>query len=149
MQKLELKHLAAYLPYQLKCVYKGDKNVSILGLSYNEGEKLLIKIGIHEWTNFFNIKPILRPLSDLTKEIEVNGEKFVPADILFPVCEFKSEYERIVAIKELELQNAITHSCTYFSIVQKLFEWHFDVFGLIEKGLAININTLDNDKKQN
>ena len=26
--------------------------------------------------------------------------------------------------------------------IEKLFEWHFDVFGLIEKGLAINVNDL-------
>ena len=26
---------------------------------------------------------------------------------------------------------------------QKLFEWHFDVFGLIDAGLAIDINTLE------
>ena len=26
--------------------------------------------------------------------------------------------------------------------VQKLLEWHFDVFGLIEQGLAIDINTI-------
>ena len=25
----------------------------------------------------------------------------------------------------------------------KLLEWHFDIFGLIEKGLAIDINTLN------
>jgi len=25
---------------------------------------------------------------------------------------------------------------------EKLISWHFDVFGLIEKGLAIDINTL-------
>ena len=28
-------------------------------------------------------------------------------------------------------------------IVLQLFEWHFDVFGLIEKGIAIDINTLN------
>jgi hypothetical protein len=28
------------------------------------------------------------------------------------------------------------------SLFNKLFEWHFDVFGLIEKDLAININIL-------
>jgi hypothetical protein len=31
--------------------------------------------------------------------------------------------------------------------VQKLFEWHFDVFGLISKGLAIDINTLKNQNQ--
>jgi hypothetical protein len=27
-------------------------------------------------------------------------------------------------------------------IVEKLIEWHFDVFGLIKKGLAIDVNNL-------
>ena len=31
----------------------------------------------------------------------------------------------------------------YDGICEKLFEWHFDVFGLIEKWLAIDINTLN------
>ena len=26
---------------------------------------------------------------------------------------------------------------------EKLFEWHFDVFGLIDKGVAIDVNTID------
>ena len=29
-----------------------------------------------------------------------------------------------------------------YAIVSKLLEWHFDIDGLIEKGLAIDINTL-------
>ena len=29
-----------------------------------------------------------------------------------------------------------------YSVISKLFEWHFDVFGLINKGLAIDISTL-------
>jgi hypothetical protein len=28
-------------------------------------------------------------------------------------------------------------------LLQKLYEWHFDIHGLIEKGLAIDINTLN------
>jgi hypothetical protein len=31
-------------------------------------------------------------------------------------------------------------------IREKLAEWHFDVFGLIEKNLAIDINTLENER---
>jgi hypothetical protein len=27
--------------------------------------------------------------------------------------------------------------------VEKLLEWHFDIYGLIEAGLAIDINTLE------
>jgi hypothetical protein len=29
-----------------------------------------------------------------------------------------------------------------FPIMQKLLEWHFDIFGLIKEGLAIDINTI-------
>jgi hypothetical protein len=32
---------------------------------------------------------------------------------------------------------------TNYEDIVKLFEWHFDVFGLIDAGLAIDINTLD------
>jgi len=31
-------------------------------------------------------------------------------------------------------------------IVKKLYEWHFDVNGLIEKGLAINILELEKQR---
>lgn len=27
-------------------------------------------------------------------------------------------------------------------ILERLCEWHFDIFGLIEKGLAVDLNTL-------
>ena len=77
--QLTIKHLAAYLPYGLKAVNEiRNFTVEIKGLQtdndviHNLG-KSPIKF----------IKPILRPLSDLTKEIEVNGEKFVPMMELF------------------------------------------------------------------
>ena len=31
----------------------------------------------------------------------------------------------------------------HYDIIQELIERHFDIFGLIEKGLAIDINTLE------
>lgn len=31
-------------------------------------------------------------------------------------------------------------------LIQKLFSWHFDVFGLIDKGLAIDENTLKTEE---
>ena len=149
MQKLELKHLSAYLPYQLKCIYKGDKNVNILGLSYNEGEKLLIKIGTHEWTNLFNIKPIIRPLSDLTKDIEVNGEKFIPIewfeigdDDNVAVDYGNGNVKLIGLLKDMSKYNFIDLAYINYGVVEKLLEWHFDIFGLIKQNLAIDINTL-------
>ena len=71
---------------------------------------------------------ILHPLSDLTKEIEHKGDRFVPKQVLHTqyVCE-------MIGL------NPATWS---FRIMLKLIEWHFDICGLIEKGEAIDVNTL-------
>lgn len=83
------------------------------------------------------IKPILRPLSDLTKEIEVNGEKFVPLDIL----DKRNNIGLIEILEDSDLINTLPYFCIEF-----LNKWHFDVHNLIHRGLAIDINTLNNDR---
>ena len=122
--KLEQKHLAPYLPYGLKIkvidtnFYKYD----VMTLCDKSG---LSNIGLSDLLDEpQDFKPILHPLSDLTKEIEVNGEKFVPRDKF---------YGNPLDYKILD---------NNYNVVQKLLEWHFDVFGLIENGLAVDINTL-------
>ncbi len=133
MEKLELKHLAPYLPYGLKLQFIFKKEKIFLLSTYDEyknGEQTIL---IAQALNGY-YKPILRPLSDLTKEIEVNGEKFVPIDYYA----FKNDINYII-----EFQNKYSHyKSVKYGIMEKLFEWHFDVFGLIEKGLAIDFNTL-------
>ena len=52
------------------------------------------------------IQPILLPLSDLTKEIEVNGEKFLPIDILSGETYF--DYELTKSNKLVEVPFFIT-----------------------------------------
>lgn len=132
MEKLTIKELAPYLPY----------NLMVLNLHTNLTYQLTGRV-IDRVANLNEShKPILRNLSDLTKEIEHNGEKFVPLDIICPKEEYSNEFDRSVAKGSIELQGVVNFSCTYFSIVQKLFEWHFDVFGLREKGLCIYYNEL-------
>lgn len=74
MEKLELKHLAAYLPYGLK--------MEILDFPTGRKHYRKLKLDLGHDFNYYlqqnKVRPILRPLSDITKEIEVNGEKFVP-----------------------------------------------------------------------
>ena len=187
--KLELKHIAPYLPYGLKMKFTSTNEVDKLS-----NEDIVILKQIDEGgicvngykTNNKSYKPILRPLSDLTKEIEVNGEKFVPIvelakihGIDFEIKTIKTEYGTIVCYSEISLHPTdntpfsreffeldLSDCCfdfgfeifgenefdicetSYFPIrnqlelFQKLFEWNFDVFGLIEQGLAIDINTL-------
>lgn len=132
--KLELKYIAPYLPYGLKGIitYHADnKEICTLGVKCDINNVC----DIYDFLNSsYDLKPILRPLSDLTKEIEVNGEKFVP--IL--------EMERIFKINPLWEGWDFKHIAVELPIEiwNKLFEWHFDVFGLIPQGLAIDINTL-------
>lgn len=143
--KLELKHITPYLPYGLKAEmidYKRD----YVGKQYDK------IIGIHEWSknedwccltdggskpSLNYIKPILRPLSDLTNDIEVNGEKFVPSEEL---AIHLFDYDFLAVVLDGKNTNGIP-----FWVIQKLFEWRFDVFGLIENGLAIDINTLESE----
>jgi hypothetical protein len=77
-----------------------------------------------------NIKPILHPLSDLTKEIEHKGEKFVPKLKLLYLGYRELTYNFQLYVLE-------------FGLIQHLVKWHFDIAGLIEKGEAIDINTLE------
>lgn len=113
----------------------------------------------------------LRPLSDLTKEIEVNGEKFVPIEKLLDIhsnvnwsasdylevgsshndewwVSFKKKPSFYFGFNKIHGFYAMTKEGNQqslnnvYELYQKLFEWHFDVFGLIDAGLAIDINTL-------
>ena len=72
MEKLELKHLAPYLSYRLKCI---DLSSNIFTVIHYEpkSQSKLINIGdlIFEKTiynSIQNYKPILRPLSDLIRD---------------------------------------------------------------------------------
>lgn len=130
LEKLELKHLAPYLPYELK-IRCGEISHPILTCAdINEFEITIKEVFINS-----AYKPILRPLSDLTKEIQVNGEKFVPIDKI-------NEYDETAMSYSLSFYIDCTLRLPYY-VIKYLFEWHFDVFGLIEKGLAIDINTLN------
>ena len=131
---MELKHLAAYLPYGVK-VTKADWG-KILKMDC-DGTTLNC-VGI-DFVLHTNAKLALRPLSDLTKEIEENGEKFVPTEWLQNRYELLNLHEQA---EQLSKDHRWLNQSDYM-LVMHLIEWKFDVFGLIEKGEAIDINTLD------
>lgn len=134
--ELELKHLVGYLPYGVKCSHARKKgNIKSIDI-----------LTIDTWfiTKRDYFKPILRPLSDLTKEIEHNGEKFVPVNKILEIFgkslkHLSTEYQ-VKALHSFELE-VITKELPY-RYIQKLIEWHFDIYGLIPAGLAIDINTI-------
>lgn len=139
---IDFKEIAAYLPYKVKCMcptgYRGGadaiRTIIAVGETYiTFRNTALMCVDV----NFYKIKLILFPLDCLTKEIEVNGEKFVPIDFIYKIWFEKGLFDFSKSI----LKNKIclyTESMPYW-LVQLLLEWKFDIFGLIERCLAIAV----------
>lgn len=119
-----------------------------------------------------DIKCVLHPLSDLIKPITHKGETFVPAMLLSKMVagihndDLDSEWiikdnGRIICKTPWDLRIEIYYKTSeicfsvyntwnqaekrtiyQLSAFQKLISWHFDIAKLIEKGEAIDINTL-------
>lgn len=138
MGKLELKHLAGYLPYGLEAKYQ------LTDIVNSERSETRSKLMTAENVDFVlkYCMPILRPLSDLTKEIEHNGEKFVPIE------KFGTKYSSYESSIYKHTLNECCSDLESFNlldrirIIDKLLEWHFDIHGLLENNLAIDKNTL-------
>jgi hypothetical protein len=125
--KLELKHLAPYLPYALKCRVTDLNRITTSEMHsvYSDGSCTFHDL-IESEQAFSDIKPILRPLSDLHCDFEVDD------------C---NVYNSLSARSRSDL-NYLTPSYLKWSYkdIQILLKHHFDIFDLIEKGLAVSIH---------
>lgn len=172
MEKLTLKHLQAYPLKDLK-VMLSDIGVLNLDEEYPSGnsqlefnitniligEKIEIEIHNHkvDWGVGFieleEIKPILRPLSDLFKNVEglSSGVEISHIERMLVLLN-RSVYgdESLRGIWNNIVNNVTLMTiCENKIIIDYLYSNHFDVEaifnhgkGLIEKGLAIDINTI-------
>lgn len=130
--KLETKHLAPYLPYKLKGIYEMSSKQKQETL---QAIDTLGKCRTDEDLRWFDIKmfkPILQPLFNDNFDYTI----FLMDN--FPEEKWADAYNDImngvgfgVKIEQIP-----------YELHEFLFENHIDVFGLIEKGLAIDINTL-------
>lgn len=161
--KLELKHIQPYLPYKIKVQYDGilngkeisdykkkwrqehDDDFFLSDNGYNEPKEIVgLKIGYikqvgyyKNWTKYMigvknnglqvhygtdRFKMILKPMSDLTKE-ELTKYGFT------------NHIDYLTHEKQDPMKAP-------YEMTEYLFKNHYDVFGLIEKCLAINIKKL-------
>ena len=133
---LPVVFFSSYLPYDLKVKYKegihyGNHEINAID---KEGVKIA---GIEMWVLYKNCKPILKPLSYLTKD-----ENF---DLYMDLC------EEIGVVRCEHLLLALQDNLKYaFNLQQlnNLEEWlnknHFDwKYNLIEKGLAISLDDVE------
>lgn len=165
--KLEAKHLAPYLPYDLKVRYN-DKDYKVCAID-DKGRLMLETEPMYAvFMNNKYAKPVLRPINSMTKEeakefsmlalldfigddstlldLDIKTDKvsgttincsfseimfnYIYATTTYSIC-VNGDFIKIV---DEETGQAISVS---YSLYEWLFEHHFDIFGLIEQGLAI------------
>jgi hypothetical protein len=132
--KLELKHLAPYLPYSLmiKTKHGWDTMSTLNELNVNVDFEDSYSYEDHP-NEILEFKPILRPLSDYYKWKDVMDEFSINSE-----NEFKEAFFGFLSDARVDKFDSVN-----YTVVTKLLENHFDLFGLIDAGLAIDINTLN------
>lgn len=183
MEKLELKHIAPYLPYGLKC------QLNRLGIFNLDEEYPIPHNDICEITNLVKINDdweieisgsgdcsfgmigldeidiFLRPLSDLYKEIDgkvgiveiakiLSGTIHIDSingackNLSYFRCTFEDGIEELIINERCEgwyrsyfdknQPNTGRNIIDQFEVFTYLFSHHYDIFSLIDKGLAID-----------
>ena len=125
--KLELHHITPYADKAVFGTFNGVRDI-LTDIDFVNGIVSSLNNGSVELKNF---KLEIRSLSDLTKEIDKDE------DVTF-LDWIESEYETSV----LAFIDVYGIEKLPYEVMEYLFEWHFDVFGLIENNLAIDINTI-------
>ena len=151
MKKIEFYQLAFYLPFNVN-FYDEESD-------YEKHVNTLCKKSIECFSE--KDKLILKPLIYLTKEIEINGEKFIPIlrllnlerkelvikEIYHDKNYFKSYSVGVKHHHKNHKDNVCIASLSFgkgnldvirFDYAQKLLEWHFDIFDLIDAKLAVD-----------
>ena len=133
--KLTIQELAAYLPWEVEMIFEGKRGrrgiLQTIGTS-KFGDTISIGTG-GMWLKSCGFKPLLLPLSSLTKEIEHKGEKFVPS----------IEYSYL-RFEEISTYKGGSNVLKFIQVREHdvLLELHFDIFGLLDRGLAVDKTTI-------
>lgn len=132
--KLETKHLTPYLSYGLQVEYRGE--VTTLDALDVEGGAFVGKNRMVSFIDLKHIKPILRPLSSMLWSEATYINNLVDTGVFLFVDD--AGCAQIGVTKHVQSEGDATVSLSnILTASEYLFKKHFDVFGLINKGLAI------------
>ncbi len=126
MKTLTIEHLAAYLPYEVEFYVEDAKGKQLQSWTLDIYTELKTVLG-------YQNKLILKPLSDLkygNHTIELGG--------IFNQHNADNLIEALI--------NDTNHSMSWREWLEAkryLLKNHFDIFGLIDAGLAVDINTIN------
>ena len=141
--KLEIKHLAIAFTNNWKVTYFDDERElnQVCNIVELREDECTISNGEYEYdVKFDDIKLLCFPLSTLTKEITINGETFVPIDFINKNIRKVVDIYLVVGEINIDIEtdnySQIINLIDGYEIMQKLIEWKFDVFRLIELCLA-------------
>ena len=134
--------LSFSLPYKLPVISKHGNSIGHLTAVSEDTDFIFRTVCVggreKEMKHIDNTLPVIRPLSDLTKEIDHKGESFVP------ISKVSVNSRRLLTNIDSvypNLKNGIDLLCFRNSI--KLIEWRFDIANLIDKSEAVDYHTLE------
>lgn len=135
-ETLQLEHLCGYLPYGLK--------MQIDWPNGNVEGGLLKSIGLHPGTGGEDLLTIFVEIEkDNSRQFifRKNQKKYAVKPLVIPLSELTLELlnnempEQLIRICKTNQKHILTYGYQTICILMK---YHFDVFGLLEKGLAVN-----------
>lgn len=167
---VKIKHLAAYLQYNLK-ILRPDNKTTLTLKGLNGNLLILDEDGVEKYGHIKKNKFVLRPISDLLKEIEIDGIKVTPIFEIIKLCFSDFIDEDRLAIGEIngdEVNLTIDDKSYQFSfwkpfksfvccnqetdehlsvfnqheIFELCYRLKIDIHNLISDGSAVNFNSI-------
>jgi len=130
IEKLYTKVLPSYFPFGLKMVDK-------------EGHFFEMIIQNFAYCLTSDSRPILRDISDLKKEIEHNGEKFVPIEKIFKpdLLKILGDSDGVFDTWTNRSDGKVINHPLSLDVWQKFIEWKFNICNLPTE-LWVDVNNL-------
>lgn len=159
METLELRHITSYLPYGLKAhqriwtqMGRGRKDKITTELKMVNSTTIYNFFELGRYVASECVKPVLFSIEMVYKKVEIDGEFFIPIERL--KTQFGHElniYMFFAGGLAIDV-NTKGYPKTVdffdgFEITNQLLRWKFDIFGLINKNLAVEVTEDNNPYK--